>query len=343
MPANLPPQYYDVEKKYREAKTNAEKLTLLEKLLSIMPKHKGTDKLQADVKRRIAKLKVQDEKKAGNRALTFNIKPEGAGQAALVGPPNSGKSSLLRALTRAEPEIAPYPFTTRTPLAGMVQFEDIQVQLVDLPPLGGDYVEPWLPDLIRRADLVLILLDLDDDPLHQLKTLESILAEKKIYLAGGRTPPPEGGGMVKRNLLAANKLDLSGAEDTLLLFQEMMDPPRPVTAISVERADRLSDLPRILFEGLDVIRVYTKTPGKPADMVHPYVLSRERLPWIWPSGFTKTSPMLSNMPVFWAATGRTAGWSSGTTFYLTGKLLKYIPDINITPSVLASCLHCPGR
>jgi len=272
MPANLPPQYYEVEKKYRSAKTVEDKLAALEEMLAIMPKHKGTDKLQADVKRRISKLKTQEQKKSGKRTSGFQIKPEGAGQVVLVGPPNAGKSSLLRALTRAEPEIADYPFTTRTPMAGMAAFEDAQIQLVDLPPLTEDFMETWLPDQVRRADLVLVLLDLCGDPFHQLETLEKILAEKRIFLAGGRRPEEPLVGVVKPCLLAANKLDHPEAEDTLVLFQEMLGADRPVLPMSIHRADNLSRLPRLLFQALGVIRVYTKAPGKPADKRTPYIV-----------------------------------------------------------------------
>jgi len=272
MPANLPPQYFEVEKKYRSAKAPEDKLAALEEMLAIMPKHKGTDKIRADLKRRISKLKAQEQKKGGKRVFGFNIKSEGAGQIALVGPPNSGKSALLRALTRAEPEVADYPFTTRVPLAGMARFEDVQLQLVDLPPLAGEYIEPWVPDQIRRADLILVLLDLTGDPLHQLETLEALLAEKKIFLSGGPTPPDAWSGIIKPCFLAANKLDQEGAEDTLELFTEMLEPGRYVLPLSVQRADNLDLLPGLLFRALGIIRVYTKMRGKPADKESPYIL-----------------------------------------------------------------------
>lgn len=274
MPANLPPQYYELEKQYRSAKSIPEKLAILEEMLSTMPKHKGTDKLQADLKKRISKLKVQDDKKGGKRVFGYTVRSEGAGQIVLIGPPNSGKSSLLRALTRAEPDVADYPFTTRTPMAGMAQFEDVQLQLVDLPPLVDGYIEPWLPDIIRQADLWLILLDLGEDPLQQLDALEDVLEARKIFLAGGREPGHVPGKVIRPAVIAANKVDLPGAEETLEIFQELLGPDRPVIPLSVVRADNLNRLPRLLFERLDVMRIYTKTPGNPADMAHPYVVPR---------------------------------------------------------------------
>ena len=274
MPANLPPQYYEVEKRYRSATSAAEKMAALEEMLRIMPKHKGTDKLQADVKSRIAKLKTEGDKKGARRSSAPTVRPEGAGQIVMIGPANSGKSALTAALTRAEPEIAPWPGTTRLPLAGMAKYEDVQIQLVDLPPLDAERVEPWVFDIIRRADAALVLVDLADDPLHQLETVEKILADKKIGLAGGIEPAADWGALVKPCLLAANKLDADLAEDALLLFCEELGDERPVHALSVQQGDGLQETPRLLFELLDVIRVYTRTGGRSAELGDPYTLPR---------------------------------------------------------------------
>ena len=88
---------------------------------------------------------------------------EGAGQVVLIGPPNAGKSTLLAALTNARPEIAPYPFTTRVPQPGIMMWQDVPVQLVDLPPISAEFVEPWVPDVIRSADAALLVADLASD------------------------------------------------------------------------------------------------------------------------------------------------------------------------------------
>jgi ribosome-interacting GTPase 1 len=169
MPANLPPKYFEVEKRYREARSVSEKLKYLEEMLAVMPKHKGTDKLKADLRRRLAQLKDMgvSRKGPGRRTPIYLVDREGVGQVALLGPPNTGKSSLLAALTKAQPVIADYPYTTRTPLAGMMRFENVQVQLVDTPPLGEDYLEPWFPDLLRRADAFALVLAPPEDPAAQ--------------------------------------------------------------------------------------------------------------------------------------------------------------------------------
>ena len=124
MPANLSPDYLAAEQDYRAARTASEKIAALERMLATIPKHKGTEKLQADLKRRISQTRKDAQKKGASHSTPFYlIEREGAGQVALIGPPNSGKSLLVRAVTHAEPEVADYPFTTRFPTPGMMAFE----------------------------------------------------------------------------------------------------------------------------------------------------------------------------------------------------------------------------
>ena len=175
MPANLPPDYHDAEERYRAARTPEEKIAALEEMLAIMPKHKGTDRLQGDIKARIAKLRKQEGKKGGRKGFSYMVRAEGAGQVALVGPANTGKSSLVRLLTKARPEVADYPFTTREPVPGMMPFENVAVQLVDLPPLSEEHLEHWLYDVIRAADLLWIVVGAENG-LDQLEEARKLLA-----------------------------------------------------------------------------------------------------------------------------------------------------------------------
>ncbi|MGQ9660884.1 MAG: GTPase [Kiritimatiellia bacterium] len=121
MPANLTPEYLKAEQDYKRAETLEEKIACLQRMLAVIPKHKGTDKLQAELRRRLARLREEAESPKGRQGVSRRIKPEGAGQIVLVGPPNSGKSSLLRALTNAQPLVANYPCSTREPLPGMME------------------------------------------------------------------------------------------------------------------------------------------------------------------------------------------------------------------------------
>ncbi len=182
MPANLPPDYFEIEKRYRAAKSTAEKIACLQELLSIIPKHKGTERLRGDLRRRLSKLRTAPRGRKGHsrRDSVFRIVREGAGQVVVVGPANVGKSALVASLTRAKPQVAASPFTTWKPTPGMMPVEDIQIQLVDTPPLNRDFVEPELLHLIRGSDLILLVVDLQTDPVQQLEDTIAFLRQHGI-------------------------------------------------------------------------------------------------------------------------------------------------------------------
>jgi ribosome-interacting GTPase 1 len=189
MPTNLPPEYKEAEKLYRQATTPEEKVARLEELIGTIPKHKGTDKLRADFRRRLSKLREaasQARKRTRGAASPYRIDKEGAGQLVLIGPTNAGKSSLVTTLTNANPEVSAAPFTTWQPTPGMMPVDNIQVQLIDTPPLNPDYVEPDFLDLIRRADQVLLVVDLQMDPLQQMEDALALLEEHRIVPAHRR-------------------------------------------------------------------------------------------------------------------------------------------------------------
>src|SRR5512136_1021601 len=158
MPANLPPQYFEAEQRFRQAKTPEDKIEALEEMLAIMPKHKGTDKLKAMLRERISKLRDQSQKKKGisRQKTAYDIEKEGPAQTVIIGPPNTGKSSLVKLITNASPEVADFPHTTQRPTPGMAQYENIQFQLIDTPPITGEYIDPTMPDMIRHADIMVI-------------------------------------------------------------------------------------------------------------------------------------------------------------------------------------------
>jgi ribosome-interacting GTPase 1 len=268
--------YHEAEDRYRRAGTVEEKLAALEEMLRIMPKHKGTDKLQADLKSRMAKLRKQPKKKGATRSFSHHIPREGAGQIVLVGPPNAGKSSLVKTLTHAEPEVAAYPFTTREPQPGMMPFEDIAFQLIDLPPVCEEHVEPWVYDLIRASDMVWLVLDVDD-PLDGTETTLRLLRDKHIELLPLGTEPPEGrphGWTYRKSLMVLTGLDRPIAAGNLEVLDELLGTPWPRVAVSTTEGTALEELPRRTFEAMDIVRVYTKQPGKPADRDQPFTLRR---------------------------------------------------------------------
>jgi len=276
MPANLPPQYFEVEKKYREARTLQEKIAILRELLAIVPKHKGTEKLQAELKTKISRLQreAREKPKTARKDTVFHPRREGAAQVVIIGPPNSGKSKLLSSLTRAAPEVAPYPFTTQIPHVGMMDFEDIKIQIVDTPPITEEHIAYWQIDIIRNADLILLVVDVShNDTIKYIEQILRRLQDSKIELITGE----EGelsviGPIKKKTILIANKMDLPEARQQFPIIRKSYIEKFPIVSISAETGESLQELKKAIFDELDIIRVYTKTPGKPPDMRDPLIL-----------------------------------------------------------------------
>lgn len=275
MPANLPPAYKEAEAKFRSAVTREEKISCLEEMLRVMPKHKGTDKLQADLRSRLSKLRHEPKKKGAARRQSHRIPREGAGQVVLVGPPNAGKSSLVATLTHAKPEVANYPLTTREATPGMMPFEDVAFQLVDLPPLCEEHVEPWVYDLVRAGDLAWLVLSIDQ-PLSGFDLVMALLGGKAIglYPAGDSSIEARPGWIHKPALLVVTGMDREGAEGDLSALEELLESPWPIAPASTVTGAGLEELGRRTFDALDIIRIYTKEPGKDPDHDRPFTLRR---------------------------------------------------------------------
>jgi ribosome-interacting GTPase 1 len=278
MPANLTPEYRRAEERLRAAKSAEEKLDALEEMLRVMPKHKGTDGLQADIKARIAKLRKQPASKAGRSTFSHMVSREGAGQVALVGPPNTGKSALVATLTHATPAVGDYPFTTREPTPGMMRFEDVGIQLVDLPPLSDEHIDPWVFDLIRAADLLWLVLD-GRYPLEGFDDTVRLLSARNVGIqaADGRGAPDAGGAagrMTKGALVVLTGADRAEVAESLPVVDELFGHCWPLVAVSTVDGTGLDDLRRRTFVALGVIRVYTKQPGRPPDRHTPFALPR---------------------------------------------------------------------
>ncbi len=275
MPANLPPDYYAAESAFRAASTPQAKLEALEQMLAIMPHHKGTDHLRAELRTKIARLTEEGQRQHGGaRANLFSVRKEGAGEVVLLGPPNSGKSQLLAALTHAEPKVASYPFTTQQPFPAMMPYQNVHEQLVDLPPLVAGGTPAWVRPIVRQADLLLLVVDLSEDPLTDLETILGELAAVRVEPVAALGPRDEGSLVVQRRaLVVANKLDAPGATEVCELLLEVVAGRWPTIAVSAVTGQGLEELRRLVFERLEVVRVYTKAPNRPPDMSKPVVLS----------------------------------------------------------------------
>jgi ribosome-interacting GTPase 1 len=276
MPANLTPIYREAEARFKAAVTREEKMAALEEMLRVIPKHKGTEHLQADLRSRLSKLRQEPAKKKPGKGPSHRIPGEGAGQVTLVGAPNSGKSSLVAALTHADPEVAPYPMTTLKATPGMMPYEDVAFQLIDLPPLCYEHVEPWVYDIIRASDLVWIVIS-TRAPLQGLELVEELLSTKAISLRASGSPQPDSprpGWTYKPAMLVATGMDLPGAQDDLDALAELMEIPWPQVKVSTTTGLGMDALGPACYKALDIIRIYSKEPRKEPDRTRPFTLPR---------------------------------------------------------------------
>jgi ribosome-interacting GTPase 1 len=275
MPTNLPPDYFEIEKRYRAAQSDREKIELIEEMLSVVPKHKGTDHLRADLRRRLSKLKSrpQSKKGASKRESAFHVDKEGAGQVMVVGPANVGKSTLVAALTHATPEVSAAPYTTWQPVPGMMHFEDIQIQLVDTPSLNPDFIEPALMDLIRRADLILALVDLQTFPIQQLEDTIALLEQNRIVPRRWQNQYDDPRRIVFVPLqVLANKNDDERSDGDFQVLCELLEENWPLLSISATTGRNLERLRTLVYERLEIMRIYSKPPGQPPDLSAPFVM-----------------------------------------------------------------------
>ena len=265
MPANLPPTYYKLKHQHEAAKTDEERLSLLEEMLRIIPKHKGTEKVVSDIRHRAAKLKKEAAAPSGKgtskRSYSEHIPKQGAGQIVLLGPPNSGKSQILASFTNAKPEVSLTPYTTTTPMVGMLPYENIQFQIIDTPSISPDFVLPTVLTLTRNADIPLPVISLASDNL--LDDLDVVIA----LLDEANREAPENG-----TLIVANQLDAAGASERLDILKEFYGDVFRICPISAETDEGKETLLQEIYAELNILRVYPKAPGKPMEQDEPIVL-----------------------------------------------------------------------
>lgn len=275
MPANLPPQYIALKRQFEISRDIDEKIELLEEMLAIMPKHKGTNKLLGENRSKLAALRKEAARSKSSKRRRhddYHIPKQGAAQVIIIGFPNVGKSQILVRLTHAETEVAPYPFTTGKPVVGMMPYEDISIQLIDTSPISEDYIDPHLPELVRRAELILLIADIgSDETLEQIEVVTTKLAESRIKLIADEDSYDEEF-ICKKTILVANKEDLEGSKERLDILRELFSQKFPIFTISAETGRGLEELKRQIFQALKIIRIYTKAVGRKADLNDPVIL-----------------------------------------------------------------------
>lgn len=274
MPANLTPEYLNAEEQYKKAKTPQEQLQCLEEMLATIPKHKGTEKLQADIKRRISKLRKGEGKKGKTRIFSYHVEKQGAAQIVLVGPPNCGKTRFVNTVTNASFAIGDYPFTTRIMQPAMMPFENIQIQLVDLPAFHPDCYERWAMGLIRNADLALLMTNIgSDDLLDELEDVLGILNQGKISMVTEHEKENLQSGICEiKTLMVANQLDRENAQERLEVLKEFYANRFKILPVSCLTGEGIENLKKTIFESLNIIRIYTRAPGQKIDFKNPFIM-----------------------------------------------------------------------
>ena len=303
MPTNVSPEYKQAEVEYRQAREPRERLDCLQEMLRTIPKHKGTENLQADIKTRVKQLREEltGPKKGAHRSGPSHvIRAEGAAQVSLIGAPNVGKSSLHDRLTHSGAGIGVYPFTTHLPQPGMMAFEDIQFQLIDLPPVSADFMENWYINALQPADAALLVVDpAEPDCVEQVQVILNRLVEKKVTLLEswpGPIPQANAAALPAANgrfddgtsqdddeikdpfrndlptLMVANKADLSGSGEEVQLLQALLGTRLPAMVVSSKTGEGLEKLGPFLASALQIVRVYTRIPGKSADLDRPFTV-----------------------------------------------------------------------
>lgn len=273
MPANLTPDYFKAEQWYRSAGTNEEKILAVEQMLRVMPKHKGTDHLKADLRRKLSKLKeTATQKKHGSQADVFHVPRGGSGQIVLIGTPNSGKSSIVGALTNAKVNVADFPFATGVPAPGMMKYQDVAIQLVDMPPITADYSAPGQVGTYRNCDLIGIVIDLSGDVVEQMGICLDFI-EARSLLLDSETPAYDGQGNVlgKKAFCICTKSDIAKA-GAIERLKKSFRRPLEYVEVSIKTGAGVEQFGRKIFDLLGIIRIYAKPPGKPADMTDPFTL-----------------------------------------------------------------------
>lgn len=306
MPTNVTAEYKKAKAEYQRASDPKERLRCLKEMLRLLPKHKGTDHLQAEIKTKIKQLtdEAKSQKKGARTGPAHSVRPEGAAQIALIGPPNSGKSSLHVNLTGSQAEVGAYPNTTHAPLPGMLPHEDVHFQLIDLPPISTSYMESWMPNALQQAHAALLVVDLAAPGcVEDVVAIREQLEEKRITLSpdwpghldpdllvtehveSDRPSQPVAYGDEQDDeedpfrihlptLVVATRSDLQSMTEEIETLEELVGVHYPAIEVSNETCEGLDRIGPLLFGGLEVVRVYTKIPGQPPDMDRPYTVFR---------------------------------------------------------------------
>jgi hypothetical protein len=276
MAVNATPQYRKAEEEYRRAQSVDEQIRCLELMLQLLPKHKASEKVQADLKTKLkeARVEQQQERSAPKKGKVFRFPRQGAGQVVVIGAPNAGKSRLLKELTSANPEVAPYPFTTREPAPGMMPWEDVTVQLIDTPPITDSLYEPYLTNILRSADAVVLCFDgsCDDAPEQTAQVVAQVEARKLLLGKQTGFDEEDFSRVQVRTLLVPTRGDDPDLSVRMEFLREVFPRELQTLALECDRPESVAELRKAIYGLLGVIRIYTKQPGKPVSKTAPFTV-----------------------------------------------------------------------
>ncbi|MBI1979033.1 MAG: 50S ribosome-binding GTPase [Candidatus Aenigmarchaeota archaeon] len=236
MPVNAGPEYFAAERRYSEARTTEQKIDALHEMLRTVPKHKGTENLRADLRKRLSKFRKElvIEKRKSHKPKAV-IRKEGAAQVCIIGMTNSGKSTLLNSLTNAHVEIAEYPYTTKEPKVGMMFHNDLQFQLIEIP---STFNQESL-GLLHSCDLIVMVLDSMQNADKQKTELMQILKTNRLDR--------------KKIIFAKNKSKVCGLDQSIV-------------CIDAQSKVGMDELKEKIWKSLNLIKIYAKSPRKPKDI-----------------------------------------------------------------------------
>lgn len=275
MPVNASPEFEKAESRYRQAGTPTEQLSALQEMLRLVPKHKGSEKVQSNIKRKLSTLRreMAQSKSSGGQADPFHVPAGGAGQVTLMGLPNTGKSSIVAAVTQAPVKVADYPFSSPAPVPGMWLWQDVQIQMVDTPAVTVDHAPGGMINLLLHSDVVAVVADAADSAsLQQVETALEILSQRRVELFDcPAVDIPDNDLRGKPGLLALTHADRVSA-DEIDTMAELLDGRLTVCGLDCITGEGFDVLADHLWRLLHIIRVYTKRPGQQADRKDPFTL-----------------------------------------------------------------------
>jgi ribosome-interacting GTPase 1 len=272
MPVTLPAQYRAAQAQLMAARLLDDRKAVLAELLATLPRHESTTRVRAELKRHLARLRNELARRASKKSHQVHVDPEGVAQVLLLGAPNVGKSSLLGLLTRAEPSIADYPFSTTRPQAGLTRFEDVMLQLVDLPAVTAQHIDPWMQSLAQGADAALLVADPSaPEVLAGIEDVCDRFTALDLPLVGALPDGSPDQVMPLPTLLVINKTDLVD-EGEIEVLEELYHDRYTCVRCSVRQRIGVQALKLALWCLLQLVRVYLRKPGKSRERSEAMVL-----------------------------------------------------------------------